>query len=251
MPYRSKSNAQKTLNTVARFTTLAERAAKKNRNGDTSKINEFLLLGQESERGRIAREFHDDISQRLALVCLALDQIEPALQRYSPDLSTELKAVRHQVDAIASDVHRLSHNLHPSTVNLGLTIALRRLCRDFSDQRKIAVLFTDNGSSPRMPEDVALALFRVTQECLTNVAKHSGSRQARVSLVERKSELLLTIADTGVGFDIARTATHAGLGLVSIRERARLIGATVNVESGRSLGTVVRIRLPMRRWQSG
>jgi PAS domain S-box-containing protein len=217
----------------------------KNREKAGFKVKDHLLLGQEAERRRVARELHDDISQRLALIGIELDEIDPVLPTGSLDLSARLKAVRRHVESIASDVHRISHNLHPSTVvHLGLVPALRRLCREFSEQKHIAVDFVDDAVPLHLPEDVALALFRVTQECLGNVAKHSGSREARVSLVERSGELHLTIADAGIGFDVDRLPTAAGLGLVSIRERARMIGAVVEIRSAWSQGTVVELRLP-------
>jgi PAS domain S-box-containing protein len=219
----------------------------KNRERAGTRVKDHLLLGQESERKRVARELHDDISQRLALVCVALDEVDKQLVRGSHELAAALKAVRRQVEAIAHDVHRISHNLHPSTVRLGLVAALRGLCRDFSQQRRIAVDFVDNDVSAQLSQEVSLALFRVTQECLSNVVKHSGSHRARVSLVERADELVLAVADQGIGFDLDRLDLSAGLGLLGIRERARMIGAHVDIKSGTggSGGTVVELRVPI------
>jgi PAS domain S-box-containing protein len=209
-------------------------------------VQRSLLLGQETERKRIARELHDDISQRLALVGLTLNEVETLSPSASPALSVKLKALRQHVNSLAHDIHRISHNLHPSTlVDLGLVSALRGLCREFSDQRRMAVRFTGEVVTARPSQEVAITLYRIAQEGLANVAMHSGSREARVALVERPDALHLTIADNGVGFDTARLRRRAGLGLVSIRERARLIGADVQITSFPEQGTKIQLRVPL------
>jgi len=209
-------------------------------------IQRSLLLGQETERKRIARELHDDISQRLALVGLTLNEVEKLSPGASSALDAKLKALRQHVSSIAHDIHRISHNLHPSTlVDLGLVSALRGLCREFADQRRVAVRFTGEVTSAQPSQEVAITLYRITQECLANVAMHSGAREARVALVERWDALHLTITDNGVGFDTARLRRRAGLGLVSIRERARLIGADVQITSAPESGTKIQLRVPL------
>jgi PAS domain S-box-containing protein len=209
-------------------------------------IQRSLLLGQETERKRIARELHDDISQRLALVGLTLNEAEKLSPAASPAFGAKLKALRQHVNSIAHDIHRISHNLHPSTlVDLGLVSALRGLCREFSDQRRVAVRFTGDVTSAQPSQEVAITLYRIAQEGLANVAMHSGAREARVALVERWDALHLTIVDNGVGFDTARLRRRAGLGLVSIRERARLIGADVQIMSSPESGTKIQLRVPL------
>lgn len=209
-------------------------------------VQSSLLLGQETERKRIARELHDDISQRLTLVGVALNDVERSLPAASQTLENKLRTLREQVNSIARDIHRISHNLHPSTlIDLGLVPALRSLCREFSDQTQIAVHFTGDVASAEASQQVAITLYRIAQECLANIARHSGSREARVALVERSGALYLTIADTGVGFEAQRLQATAGLGLVSIRERARLIGADVQITSASLRGTTIELRVPL------
>jgi two-component system sensor histidine kinase UhpB len=186
------------------------------------------------------------VSQQLALMCVALDGIMPRLSCAS-DVTGELTSVRQQLESIAADIHRISHNLHPSTVDVGLTISLRRLCRDFSQQKDIAVDFLANAVSVKVPRDMALALFRITQECLSNVAKHSGSRHASVSLTQTEGELLLQVADQGAGFDPRSVKKGTGLGLLSIEERTRMIGGRHEIRSAMSKGTTVTVRVPIRR----
>ena len=210
-------------------------------------LKDAMLLGQEAERRRVAQELHDDISQRLALVGLELNEVERLVQREaSPETEQRLRTVRCRVESIALDIHRISHNLHPTTlVHLGLVSAMRALCRDFSAQTHIDVEFTSDIASPLPSQDVELALYRVAQECLSNIARHSTSREAQVALIERSGVLYLTIADRGVGFDINELASMAGLGLVSIRERARRLGGDLQIISARGHGATVTVRVPL------
>jgi len=210
------------------------------------RVQDNLMLGQEAERKRVARELHDGIGQRIALLTMALREVEALVPAGSSALEQKLRSVEEEVARIATDLHRLSHNLHPSTVaHLGLVPALRRLCKEFSEQMNIAVEFVAAADCAGMSEETALALFRVGQECLANVAKHSRSRDAKVFLIEQPTELRLTIIDSGVGFDVSKVHSSAGLGLVSIHERARMLGADVEIRSSaHSRGTQVELRLP-------
>jgi PAS domain S-box-containing protein len=215
------------------------------------RVRQALLLGQEAERKRLALELHDDISQKLVLAAFALGEIAQLVPAGAEALNEKLRAVRDQVKAISLDVHRLSHNLHPATVaHLGLVMALERLCEEFSEQARITVEFVGGPIPDRqIEEDLALALFRITQEALTNVAKHSGSRTARVSLREESGSLHLAISDQGSGFDVDRPAAstgNEGLGLTSMRERASLIGAELTIRSAPSKGTEIDLIVPLR-----
>jgi PAS domain S-box-containing protein len=208
-------------------------------------LQNSLVLGQEAERKRVANELHDDIVQKLALVGLELSEAAHLCPEESAALEAKLNALRQQVQSIALDVHRISHNLHPAAfVHLGLVSALRRLCREFSEQTRIVTDFTSDAGSLETPAEVGIALYRVAQEGLTNIARHSGSRRADVSLTERSGVLHLKISDTGSGFDTERRPVVPGLGLVSIRERARMIGADVQIRSVPRQGTTIDLRVP-------
>lgn len=212
------------------------------------RVQENLILGQEAERKRVARELHDDVAQRIALLGSALHDVQRLVPQPSPALEEKPKTMRADLEVLAEDVHRISHNLHPSTLaNLGLVAALRRLCSEFSEQMRIAVDFRVQVLPDEIPEEVALALFRVTQESLTNCAKHSKSRTASVSLTSGSDEIRLTIADEGEGFDVSRLGEAAGLGLVSMQERARILGGNLDVTSSAAHGTKVQLRLPRLR----
>jgi PAS domain S-box-containing protein len=217
----------------------------KNRETTGFRVQDNLMLGQEAERKRVARELHDGVGQRIALLAMALREMEGLVPASLTGLAEKLSAAQDEVNRIATDLHRLSHNLHPSSVaHLGLVPALRRLCKEFSEQMNISVQFRAAGDCAGLSEETALALFRVGQECLANVAKHSRSREAKVLLTERAAEIRLTVIDHGVGFDVSQVHSSPGLGLVSIHERARMLGADLEVRSSPSRGTQVELRMP-------
>lgn len=219
----------------------------KNRQTTGFRVQDNLMLGQEAERKRVARELHDGIGQRIALLTMSLREVESLVPDGSTALEQKLRAVEEEVGRIATDIHHLSHNLHPSTVShLGLVPALRQLCKEFSEQMNLAVEFVAAAECADLSEETALALFRVGQECLANVARHSRSPEAKVFLIERPAEIRLTIIDHGVGFDVSQVHTSPGLGLVSIHERARMLGADLEIRSS-SRGTQIELRLPTSR----
>lgn len=159
------------------------RPSEANRQKVAVEFKDAMLLGQEAERRRVAQELHDDISQRLMLVGLELNEVEQRV-RTEGSLETEekLRTVRRRVESIALDIYRISHNLHPTTlVHLGLVSAFRALRQDFSAQTHLGVEFTSDIASPLPSHDVEIGLYRVTQECLSNVARHSVSREAHVA----------------------------------------------------------------------
>jgi signal transduction histidine kinase len=204
-----------------------------------------LLLGREIERRRIARELHDDLGQRLSLLSMSLADVVEAAVDAPPALRDQLRTVRSEVERLSRDLHRICHDLHPIVVaHVGLTDAIRRLCSDFSKQMRIEVEFIADDSVRPGSEDAALALYRVTQEALSNVARHSRSASATVSLLQHAGALQLTITDTGVGFDVTRLQSPDGLGLTSIRERASMLGAALEVRSVPSHGTTIDLRVP-------
>ena len=197
---------------------------------------------QEDERKRIACELHDDISQRLALCTLELDKI------IEEKRNAQVAKLYRDMVAIASDIHRISHNLHPSTLaHLGLVPALRRLSRDFSDHRQIAVEFNHRNIPPQIPHGTAISVFRIAQECLTNVSKHSGSHSAKVCLKGMAGGIQLAISDTGCGFETTTLFDLGrGLGITNIRERSRMLGGTFEIKSKPRGGTKVVIWVPVK-----
>jgi signal transduction histidine kinase len=128
--------------------------------------------------------------------------------------------------------------------SLGLVGSLRSFCREFSGQHKVRVQFLHNDIPGQIPKDVTLCLFRITQEALRNVVKHSGAAEAEVELSGNAGEIDLCISDSGQGFDVQSVKGVAGLGLISMRERLRLVGGHLFIESEPSHGTRIRVRIP-------
>ena len=190
-----------------------------------------LIHAQEQERARIGRELHDHISQMLGVVTIRIDQLR-AVEAATPSmLDRALADLRLNITELTEDIHRLSHRLHSSTLDyLGLVPALQKLIAEFSDDRDLPVAFDYQPLPSPLPSEVALCLFRVVEESLTNIAKHSGARSARISLGSDNG-LRLVVEDSGSGFDAASLQSRAGLGFVSMQERLRVIRGTIVVDS--------------------
>jgi PAS domain S-box-containing protein len=205
-----------------------------------------LIVAQEEERSRIARELHDDFSQRLALLGIGLSRLckkRPGLEEEERNLVRELW---NRTQEISSDVHRLSHQLHSSKLqHVGLGPALMGLCEEIGEKYGIQVEFTDRRDLPEVPKDVALCLFRVAQEALSNVVKHSHAKQASVELDDANNGIYLKVVDSGSGFDFAHRSKDVGIGIVGMRERLRLVGGKLSVQSAPTRGTEVLAEVPL------
>jgi PAS domain S-box-containing protein len=203
-----------------------------------------LIVAQEEERSRIARELHDDLSQRLALVTIGLDELGQRTAEAA--MKPDLESLSAQTKEIAAEVHHLSRELHPSQLEmLGLVAAVQSSCTEVSRQMGLRVEFVHEGVPRTLPPEVRLCLYRVVQEALQNVSKHSGASQVRVELHGTSETLILRIVDQGVGFDPDADTTRAGLGLISMRERVRLVNGRISVYSAPSQGTHIEVRVPL------
>ena len=205
-----------------------------------------LIAAQDEERTRIARELHDDFSQRLALQGIGLAQLWKKMPESEVAERAKVQQLLKGIQEISSDMHSLSHQLHSSKLeHVGLAPAVMGLCEELSSRFKIQIEFTDQMFSSRLPKDVALCLFRIAQEALGNVVKHSGATHARAELCSTTNEIRLRIVDTGFGFDPALRNEDAGLGLISMRERLRLIGGRLSVQSAPMRGTEILAEVPL------
>lgn len=202
-----------------------------------------LITAQEEERTRIARDLHDDVGQQLAALCVEMDLFRNNVPMES-DAAKQLAEMRLGVSRAAETSRQISHGLHLSTLMLGLPRASEGYCREFSKQRGIKADFTQQGSITSLPEPVPLVMFRVLQEALNNAARHSGANQVEVSLQMGEEEVRLRVKDRGKGFDPMQTSD--GLGLVSMRERLRLVGGMIKVSSAVGLGTEVEAVVPLK-----
>jgi PAS domain S-box-containing protein len=202
-----------------------------------------LISAQEEERRRIARDLHDDINQGLALAATELEQLSAELGTIAPEQVARAHHTIKRINDIGTSLHALSMTLHPAKLqHLGLSAALRALCRDLS-RNKFKVHFNQEGHLPSCRADVALSLYRVAQEALQNVRKHSGAGEARVSLAGKPDRIELVIKDEGKGFDPDSITGKGRLGLVSMRERLLLVGGEFLIQSSPA-GTTVQALVP-------
>jgi PAS domain S-box-containing protein len=203
-----------------------------------------LIRAQEEERSRIGRELHDHISQTLGVLTIKIDQLR-AHAKITPDISQALDELRRDTSDITDDVHRLSHRLHSSTLDyLGLVPALQKLVSEFSERHDMAITFSHASLPPSLPSEVALCLFRIAEESLTNIAKHSNARTASVDVTGAGDGIHLRVEDAGVGFNMASLESKAGLGFVSMQERLRVLHGTIRVDSAPSQGTRIDAWVP-------
>ncbi len=211
-----------------------------------SNLGGRLIEAQEEERRRVARELHDHIGQRLAVLMWDLQRVEKELPSDAP------RPLRQQVDGalrsladVSSEVHALSHQLHSSKLELmGLVSAVRSFCQEFSEQHEVQVNFT-NGKIPReIAPGASLCIYRVLQEALQNALKYSGVRVFEVRLDAEGGEIGLTVRDRGAGFDVRGAARQPGIGLMSMHERVGLAKGRITVKSAPMQGTEIKAWVP-------
>ena len=218
-------------------------------NQQISNLAGRLIASQEVERARLARDLHDDLSQQIAGLSIALSALKrrlaaPGLQ-HSGELSSDVSLLQQRTASLANDIRSLSHELHPSVLrHAGLVAALADYCADLERQHSITITFAAEGDFASASTDTALSLYRITQEGLRNVVNHAKATRADVRLRRIDDRVDLTIVDDGRGFDIARRHSH-GLGLVSIDERVRLAGGTVSVVTEANKGTRLHVQVPV------
>ena len=203
-----------------------------------------VLNAQEEERSRIARELHDDINQRIAMLCFELGSVG----RKGPDLGNGLRSsfdsAVQQLRQLAADIQSISRRLHASDLEyLGLAAAAGALCRETAAQQQVEIDFMCDPALPRLTKNTSLCLYRVLQESLQNAIKHSGVRTFQVELTGNGSEVRLKVRDPGVGFDSTRADKKRGLGLISMRERMHLVRGEFSLESGPGQGTTITCRV--------
>jgi signal transduction histidine kinase len=205
-----------------------------------------LIHAQEEERARIARELHDDFSQSLALQSNDLEQLQKRLPELEVGERARLLKMLKRSKAMCADIRSLSHELHSSKLEfVGLAPAVSGLCEEIGEQYKIEVNFAEPGIPLNIPKDVALCLFRVTQEALGNVVKHSQAKKAHVELGTNENGVSLRVTDEGKGFDPDGVHPAAGIGLVGMSERLRLVGGRLLIRSKLMRGTELLAEVPL------
>jgi PAS domain S-box-containing protein len=208
-------------------------------------VGRRLIEAHEEERTWLARELHDDINQRIALLAVQLEQWAQNAPYSVVEVTDHIRHVRQDLSDLGKDVQALSHRLHSSKLEyLGIAAAASGFCKELSEQQKIEIDFSHAGVPLSLPKEISLCLFRVLQEALQNAIKHSGERHFKVELRGTSSEIQLTVSDSGVGFDQQDSIDRRGIGLVSMRERLNLVGGEFSIESKHGSGTTIRAQVP-------
>ena len=208
-------------------------------------LSRRLINAQEEERARLARELHDDVTQRLALLAIDVARVEQGAMGAAAD--GRLHEVGRGLVQLSGDVHSLSYRLHSSVLeDLGLAEAIKAECERVSRLEAIPVEVKLRDLPGPVPRDAALCLFRVTQEALRNVARHAKARAVEVSLRGLDGGLQVAIRDDGAGFNPANHREHSSLGLASMRERVHLLEGELNIESAPGGGTLILAWVPLK-----
>jgi PAS domain S-box-containing protein len=208
---------------------------------ELSDMSRKLIESQEQERARIGRELHDDINQRLAMVSVEIQR----LQETPSELPSRTEKIRKELHELSEDVQALAHDLHSSKMDyLGVVAGMKSWCKEFAGRHNLRIDFTSDVPGP-LPRELGVSLFRVLQEALQNVVRHSGAKRVDVDLRESPGEIHLDIRDSGSGFDVDAALQSEGLGLTSMRERVRIVNGTIAIDSKPMDGTRINIRVPL------
>ena len=210
-------------------------------------LAKHLMTVQEKERQRLARELHDDLSQRLAVLAMEAEELEKQLFQSSRVDSARLKEVKTNLVKLSMDVHALSRRLHPSILDeLGLADAVASECASFRHKNSIMLNYQAMNLPPQIPKETALNIYRIAQEALRNIARHARATTVDLALLGLNDSILLTIKDNGQGFD-SEGEKVAGLGLASMKERALLIGGQFAIHTQPGGGTIIEVTAPVTR----
>jgi signal transduction histidine kinase len=209
-------------------------------------FNRMLLKAQETERTRIARELHDDFSQRVAGLTMLLHRVSERLGEGRDWTRVTLSEVCHQLSAVTREISALSRRLHPPVLGLvGLAKAAASYCKETSAQHNVPIQFTHANVPLDLSDDVTLGLFRVLQEALGNAVKHSKAQHIQIILLGSDDHIQLDVHDDGVGFDPTRAGHAKGLGLLSMEERLRRINGVLVINSKPGSGTSLQARVSL------
>ncbi|MGA8044310.1 MAG: histidine kinase [Terracidiphilus sp.] len=221
---------------------LFERKLLKRARKAQEQLSGLLINAQELERSRLASEIHDDFSQRLAVLSLGLETAAEQISEPTPETNRQMQELMESASELGADLHALSHQLHSSTLErLGLAAGVGSFCKEFNAQHGTQVAFSHRGLPPFVSPEIALCLFRIVQEGLRNVQKHSGAAHAEVKLELLGTKLHLCISDDGKGFDTKEASDRQGLGLWSMRERVRSVDGRFEVHSEKEKGTKIDV----------
>jgi len=206
-----------------------------------------LIAAQEEERSHIARELHDDLNQQVAALAIGISRLKRQFSNADAVVLEQIAKLQNKTHLLSERIRQVSHELHSSILqHVGLPAALNSYCAEFSDREGIAVALDIGNGIEDVPPEAALCIYRVAQESLRNVARHSGARRAVVTLAGVNGAIELRVADQGVGFDQGQARECRGLGLVSMEERVKLLHGNFLLTTQPGEGTELRAQIPMR-----
>ena len=204
-----------------------------------------LINAQEDERARIARELHDDVGQRVASLSIGLSSLKRRVPDSDETLRSELIRLQQQTTGLAKDLRDLSHELHQGALeHVGLPDALRERCEQISHESDIQIKLEVADGWTEVADDIKLCLYRVAQEALHNIAKHAHAKMGRIAIAHQNGRVVMRISDNGVGFATHGPTGQQGIGLLSMRERVRMLGGSFEVKSAPNTGTIATVTLP-------
>jgi PAS domain S-box-containing protein len=203
-----------------------------------------LMTAQDDERRRIARDLHDDLTQKLAYLSMDIGKV--ATKPSAQTLSAELRPLQLRAAEAADTVRQISHELHPSILDdIGLEAALEQYCEEFEKRSGISTQFSSRNVPETIPADIASSIYHIAQECLRNVSKHAQTETVSVDLQEVDGRLRLSVRDQGIGMAAKPSVSVKGIGIVAMQERAHLVNGNLQVESKQGEGTEVRVEVPL------
>jgi PAS domain S-box-containing protein len=208
-------------------------------------VSRRVMEAEERERNRIARDLHEDIGQRLALLAIEIERLKTD-PRQTNEMLNHMDVVWKQTLEVLDDVKACAHELHsPRLGYLGIAAVMRSFCEEFGKRRKVEIDFKSHDLPGLVSPDISLCLFRVLQEALYNAVKHSGVRRFEVQLWRQSDTVNLTVSDSGVGFELEAATKSRGLGLLRMEERVKLLKGTSSIESQPKRGTSIHAQLPL------
>ena len=222
-------------------------AALRESHGRLQELTGQLISAQEEASKQLARELHDDFSQRLAGLLMEVSVLEQKLPSSANGVRERVRGIGDKIGTLAKDINDVSRQLHSSVLdNVGLAAALEAECAGFSEREGIPAEFNSGALPKTLPEDISLCLYRIAQESLRNIGKHANASGVQLRLSGQATDIVLGVRDSGNGFDITGARTKGGLGLVSMEERVRPLGGSLLIESEPGKGTKVEVRIPLR-----
>ncbi len=226
---------------------IADVTERKQAEEELASLSGRLIEAQDEERMRIAREIHDDYNQRVAMLAVELEQLAEDVGDSSGETKQKVDELFDRVSELGADLHSLSHRLHSSTLeSLGLLAGLEAFCKEFAEQQGVKVDFVCENVPRGVPADAGLCMFRITQEALRNIKRHSGANRAEVRLEQLDGRLHLSVTDRGRGFDSNEPPAERGIGIHSMEERLRLLGGKLEIQSRPMEGTRIDAWLPLK-----